>query len=576
MESATAMPLPLRGVAATPPMPCTLQAALGRNHHHLLGTKNASRPRHLSCKATGGRRDVLLGLGGAAAASLPLSSRNGGALAAPIQAPDLRTCHPPELPDTAPDVNCCPTYRPGTGIVDLKPPPASSPLRVRPAAHLVDKEYLAKYEKAVALMKALPDDDPRSFTQQWHVHCAYCDGAYDQVGFPDLEIQIHNCWLFFPWHRLYLYFHERILGKLIGDDTFALPFWNWDAPGGMTLPAIYASESSPLYDERRNPAHLPPFTLDLDYNGTDPTTPIPTAQQIDENLTIMYRQMISGAKKKELFLGQPYRQGDQPDPGAGAIENVPHGTVHVWTGDPRQPNTEDMGNFYSSARDPVFFAHHGNIDRLWRVWNGLRRGNTGFTDPDWLDASFLFYDEEARLVRARVRDCLDTAALRYAYQDVGLPWLNAKPSTEAGSPAPAAGALPATLSQTVRVAVDRPRTSRSRREKDEEEEVLVVDGIEVADHSRFVKFDVFVNETQGAGAGTAATAARCAGSVALTPHGIRTGTGMGSVKTAARFGICDLLDDIGADGDSTIVVSLVPRCAGDTVTVGGVRIEYVK
>jgi len=91
--------------------------------------------------------------------------------------------------------------------------------------------------------------------------------------------------------RFYLYFHERILGKLIGDDTFALPFWNWDAPGGMTLPAIYANQSSPLYDERRNPAHQPPFTLDLDYNGTDDTS-IPTDQQIDQNLRIMYRQVI--------------------------------------------------------------------------------------------------------------------------------------------------------------------------------------------------------------------------------------------------------------------------------------------
>ncbi|WVZ87199.1 hypothetical protein U9M48_033878 [Paspalum notatum var. saurae] len=553
MESATAMPvpLPLRGVAAIPLKPCILQAALGRNHLLLLGTKNASRPRRLSCKATGGRRDVLLGLGGAAAASLPTpsSSLNGGALAAPIQAPDLGNCHPPDdLPDTAPDVNCCPTYRPGTAIVDFKPPPASSPLRVRPAAHLVDKEYLAKYEKAVALMKALPDhdEDPRSFAQQWHVHCAYCDGAYDQVGFPDLEVEIHNCWLFFPWHRLYLYFHERILGKLIGDDTFALPFWNWDAPGGMTLPAIYVRESSPLYDERRSRATLLTSHRSRWTSTTMAPTRPPQPQELSRSMTTSRSCTV-----RAIYL-------------AGVIESVPHGTVHVLTGDPRQPNTEDMGNFYYSARDPVFFSHHGNIDRLWRVWNGLRRGNTGFTDPDWLDAGFLFYDEEARLVRARVRDCLDTAALRYAYQDVGLPWLDFKPSMEAGSPAPAAGALPATLSQTVRVAVARP------------EEVLVVEGIEVADHSRFVKFDVFVNETQRGAAGTSAAAARCAGSVALTPHGVRPGTAMGSVKTAARFGICDLLDDIGADGDSTIVVSLVPRCAGDTVTVGGVRIEYVK
>ncbi|CAD6262671.1 unnamed protein product [Miscanthus lutarioriparius] len=530
----------------------------------------------LRCKATGGadRRDVLLGLGGAAAAGLlrSSSSSGGGALAAPIQAPDLRNCHPPDLPDTVSDVNCCPPCA-GTAIVDFTLPPPLG-LRVRPVAHLVNKEYLAKYEKAVALMKELPDDDPRSFAHQWRVHCAYCDGAFDQVGFPDLEIQIHNCWLFFPWHRFYLYFHERILGKLIGDDKFALPFWNWDAPGGMSLPAIYANKSSPLYDERRDPAHQPPFTLDLDYDGTEPTIPRP--QQIDHNLMIMYRQMISGAKKKELFFGLPYHQGDQPDPGAGSVELIPHNTVHFWSGDPRQPNGEDMANFYSAARDPLFFAHHGNIDRLWSVWNGLHPGNTNFTDPDWLDASFLFYDEEARLVRVRVRDCLDTAALGYTYQDVALPWLNAKPTTEAGSPAPAAGSLPATLNQTVRVAVTRPRTSRTRQEKNAEEEVLVVEGIEVADHfSRFVKFDVFVNESQSGGGATAA-AVQCAGSVAMTPHLVRPGKGRGSVKTAARFGICDLLDDIGADGDNTIAVSLVPRCAGDMVTVGGVRIEYVK
>ncbi|KAL6651413.1 hypothetical protein ACP70R_010338 [Stipagrostis hirtigluma subsp. patula] len=555
-------------------MPSSLQIKLRCNP--VLHSNHPTRPRHLSCKAGGGRvdrRDVLLGLGGAAAGLA--SSRPGGALAEPIQAPDLGDCQPPDLPDTAPGVSCCPTYDPSAGIIDFQPPPASSPLRVRPAAHLVDDEYLAKYEKAVALMKQLPDDDPRSFAQQWRVHCAYCDGAYDQVGFPDLELQIHNCWLFFPWHRFYLYFHERILGKLLGDETFALTFWNWDAPGGMTLPPIYANQNSPLYDPIRNPVHQPPFLLDLDYSGTDTT--VPSDQQIVQNLEIMYRQMISGAKKKELFFGQPYRPGDQPDPGPGTIESVPHGPVHGWTGDPGQPNRENMGNFYSAARDPVFFAHHGNIDRLWNVWRDLRPGiNTDFTDADWLDTSFLFYDEEARLVRVRVRDCLDTAALRYSYQDVGLPWLDAKPATEAGTPAPAAGALPAKLDQTVRVTVTRPRTSRSRAEKDAEEEVLVVDGIEIANHFMYVKFDVYVNESEGGDDGGTA-AARCAGSVALTPHLIRADkTGGSSVKTVARFGICDLLDEIGADGDETIVVSLVPRCAGDMVTVGGVSIAYVK
>ncbi|XP_044320579.1 polyphenol oxidase, chloroplastic [Triticum aestivum] len=562
MEISTSVPR----CTATPGarMPCSLQA--------VVPTK-ARQPRHLSCKATGGRvdrRDVLLGIGSAAATGLG-RQRGRGAIAAPIQAPDLGNCNPPDLPNTAPDTNCCPTS--GTGIIDFVLPPASSaPLRVRPAAHLADAEYLAKYERAVALMKQLPADDPRSFEQQWRVHCAYCDGAYDQVGFPDLEIQVHNCWLFFPWHRFYLYFHERILGKLIGDDTFALPFWNWDAPAGMTLPAIYANRSSPLYNERRDPAHQPPFPVDLDYNEIDVI--IPTDEQIDQNLNIMYRQMVSSAKKTRLFMGQPYRAGDQPDPGAGSLENLPHNTVHIWTGDPAQPNSEDMGNFYSAARDPIFFAHHGNIDRLWHVWRGLRRGNANFTDADWLDTAFLFYDEEARPVRVRVRDCLDPAAMGYSYQDVGLPWLKAKPGKRSRrTPAPAAGALPATLRETVRVTVTRPQVSRSDKEKEEAEEVLIIEGIQVADHFKFVKFDVLVNAPESGGD---AASGYCAGSVAMTPHMVRTNKKKGSMKTVARFGVCDLMDNIGADGDKTVVVSLVPRCGGELVTVGGVSIGYTK
>uniref|UniRef100_A0A0D9W9R3 Tyrosinase copper-binding domain-containing protein n=1 Tax=Leersia perrieri TaxID=77586 RepID=A0A0D9W9R3_9ORYZ len=587
-----------RGATATPrtaPPPCTvtLPTQLHPNPRllHHRNTTNKTKPRHVSCRGAIDRRDVLLGIGCAAAAAGMAATNTNTSLAAPIQAPDLGECHEAvDVPPTAPEIpNCCPTYVPGrTVTVDFAPPPPYSPLRVRPAAHLVDRAYLAKYERAVSLMKALPDDDPRSFAQQWRVHCAYCDGAYDQVGFPGLEIQIHSCWLFFPWHRMYLYFHERILGKLIGDDTFALPFWNWDAPAGMSFPAIYANRSSPLYDPRRNQAHLPPFPLDLDYSGTDTT--LPKDQLIDQNLKIIHVmnmvyfifQMISGARKAELFIGQPYRAGDEPDPGAGSIELVPHNPVHQWTGDPRQPNGEDMGIFYSAARDPVFFAHHGNVDRMWQIRRALLfPGATDIPDPDWLDAEFLFYDEDARLVRVRVRDTLDAAALRFAYQDVGpLPWLDARPAKgSAGTPAPATGgAFPAALSTTVRVAVARPRTSRSRKEKEEEEEVLVVEGIEVPDHSAYVKFDVFVNAPEDGGAATAA-AGTCAGSFAMSPHGVHRGGGReGSTarKTVARFGICDLLDDIGADGDETVIVSIVPRCGCDSVTVAGVSIGYVK
>ena len=193
-------------------------------------------------------------------------------------------------------------------------------MRIRPAAHLVDKAYVAKYAKAISLMKSLPDDDPRSFKSQADVHCAYCDGAYHQEGFPDLDLQIHFSWLFFPWHRLYLYYFERILGKLIDDPTFALPFWNWDAPAGMQMPAIFTDPKSPLYDPLRDANHQPPILLDLNYATGDANPDPAKAEELyASNLNVMYRQMVSGATKPTLFFGKPYRAGDDPSPGMGII-----------------------------------------------------------------------------------------------------------------------------------------------------------------------------------------------------------------------------------------------------------------
>lgn len=52
--------------------------------------------------------------------------------------------------------------------------------------------------------------------------------------------------------RWYLYFHERILGQLIGDPTFTLPFWNWDSAAGRAIPAPFLDKTSPIYNANRN------------------------------------------------------------------------------------------------------------------------------------------------------------------------------------------------------------------------------------------------------------------------------------------------------------------------------------
>ncbi|KAK3027284.1 hypothetical protein RJ639_041105 [Escallonia herrerae] len=297
------------------------------------------------------RRNVLLGLGGLYGAA-NLGGTDPLALAAPVSAPDLTSCAavPEKLPDNALFSECCPP--PTVKYVDYVLPPPSLPMRVRPAAHLVDEEYVAKYAKAIELMKALPD--PCSFMQQARIPCAYCNGAYTQVGYPDKELQVHNSWLFFPFHRWYLYFFEKIVGKLIGDPTFGIPFWNYDSPGGMKIPAMFADSASPLYGSLRNAGHQPPTTIDLGYNGTD--SQATDLERVTNNLALMYKATVSGGNGAEMFLGGALRAGDDPSSNAGSFENVPHAPVHRWTGDPTQTNGEDMGIFYSAARDPISTA----------------------------------------------------------------------------------------------------------------------------------------------------------------------------------------------------------------------------
>ncbi|KAL0310830.1 UNVERIFIED_CONTAM: Polyphenol oxidase, chloroplastic [Sesamum angustifolium] len=171
------------------------------------------------------RRDALIGLGGlygAASSINPLESS-----AAPIPPPELNNCR------TATNINgqpvpysCCPPIN--NRIVDFRLP-ARPVIRTRPAAHLANAEYISRFNLALQRMRDLPDSDPRSFMQQANVHCSYCNGAYtypSATGSQRLEIQVHNCGLFFPFHRWYLYFFERILGSLINDPPFAMPYWN--------------------------------------------------------------------------------------------------------------------------------------------------------------------------------------------------------------------------------------------------------------------------------------------------------------------------------------------------------------
>uniref|UniRef100_A0A0E0FUB6 Tyrosinase copper-binding domain-containing protein n=1 Tax=Oryza nivara TaxID=4536 RepID=A0A0E0FUB6_ORYNI len=475
---------------------------------------------------------------------------NAGRVGGPIVT-DLLQCRKPEGPDFPEDLQCCPPM-PTSEPIDFTLPDPSEPLRTRRPAHVAGAEYMAKYKRAIALMKALSRSDPRSFYQQANIHCAYCTGAY--VGHPELAVQVHFSWLFFPFHRAYIYFFERIAGKLLGDPGFAVPFWSWDVPEGMRMPLQFANASSPLYDPMRNPWHAPPKLVDLDYTMDVVENNYTDDEQIKHNLWIMYKQMIRSAPLASLFHGQPFRAGETDKPGAGTVKLQPHNLMHAWVGDLLSyPNAEDMGAYYAAGRDPIFYTHHANIDRLWDA--KTLRTLIGSTPH-----AFLFYDEEARLVRITARDVLDMDKLRYTYHGVGLPWLDARPPTTPNVKYRVKNRIekpvmfPVTLDNVVTAEVRRPLILWRQPKRATQEEVLVVEHIQT---DGICKFDVFVNAREHKKIKPCGR--EMVGSFLCLRH-------HNTQNNVTRRG------DLGAEQDESVTVTLVPRHG--KVRIGGVRIEY--
>ncbi|KAF3336398.1 polyphenol oxidase [Carex littledalei] len=487
-------------------------------------------------------------------------------MGAPLAPPDLSKCN---IATSGAPVNnniCCPPYN-MTEFIDYDFP--HTPLRVRRPVHEVkdDNEYMAKYKEAVRKMKELKSDHPWNFYQQALVHCAYFTGA-----------RVHYSWHFLPWHRYYLHFFERILGRLIDDDTFTLPYWNFDVKEGMTIPEIFTSDpNSPLYNENsRNKNHYHPEILDYRYAyicGNPPCGSNKTGDElVQENMSYMQTTFMNSLQLPELFMR--------------GLEGI-HNSIHEFVGPTEYPHT-DMGNFATAAKDCLFYSLHANVDRLWHLYRNFRGNRVEFNEPDWLDMSFIFYDEHERVVRVKVKDCLTPAKLRYTYEEVPMPWmgsLNVQKTKETRRKQDLNllrisefGTQPRELGTTpLRVMVPRPKKNRKKKDKDENVELLQIKDIQVESHGP-ARFDVFVTAPYRDLA--VPDFGEFAGSFVKLPHKLKMEEGNNGVekhkgkKTSLKLSLTALLEDIEGEDADNLVVTIVP--AVGNITIGGIQIKLVQ
>jgi Common central domain of tyrosinase len=180
----------------------------------------------------------------------------------------------------------------------------------------------------------------------------------------------HGTDQFLTWHRMYLFFFESLLRELSQVDTFALPYWDWYA--SSAIPDAYVNPTTASGD--KNDLYL----ADRKYKQ---------------------RTLVQDALTKSTFF--PFNQ---------SLESNPHGTVHVMVGG-------QMGSITTAARDPLFWAHHTNVDRMWEVWLSADPTRKNPDNAEWRNTEFAF--DVSGEKNKKVSDILNAERqLMYKYDSV--------------------------------------------------------------------------------------------------------------------------------------------------------------
>jgi tyrosinase len=206
--------------------------------------------------------------------------------------------------------------------------------------------------------------------------------------FVGLRNLAHGGPIFLPWHRMFLIRLEEQLQQATGEDTAALPYWDWAAHGDLPPDAQHTSElwsekylgesrgevtSGPLgamrlrVEERADGLWSIRERRLLRAAGQDPRTPtLPTRADVRWALQDdrydepnWSRRSVSFRNKVEGWLERPSTPEEPAQPGSQL-----HNRVHVWVGEDMGPGT--------SPNDPVFFLNHCNEDRIWEAWMARR------------------------------------------------------------------------------------------------------------------------------------------------------------------------------------------------------------
>ena len=244
--------------------------------------------------------------------------------------------------------------------------------RVRRNVKHLSSEEIATLRRGVKAMKERMDSDPTSWTFQARIHGTNIQGGHA------LWSQCDHGDHFLTWHRLYLLHFEEILREATGDAEFTLPYWDW-----LNDPVLPLAFRVAEVDGEPNPLF-------------DPTRFINDGVAINAEFL---RGRVDAANENLDF-----------DSFTTAI-NRPHGNVHMMV-------NGNMSAFATAARDPIFWLHHCNVDRLWDDWLNRGGGRANREDSPFTQEQFSFAGADGSTVTDTVGNRLFTSQLGHNYDTV--------------------------------------------------------------------------------------------------------------------------------------------------------------
>jgi hypothetical protein len=226
---------------------------------------------------------------------------------------------------------------------------------------------------------------------------------------------------FLTWHRMFLWYFERVLQEAAGDRSLWLPYW--DYASDPSLPKAYRDQT--YVNESGQTVPNPLYVADRDTglnSGTDSLQPSVRS--------------AANAMQWSDFNSFTY-----------VLERTPHDSVHGAVG---LSGGGLMGFVEAAALDPIFYAHHTNIDRLYECWLGVDELARLPTYPPDLNAQYTFVDADGSTPQRQVRDMLRTSQLGYAYtQGADCPGIVVASAEVNMSDAPASASQSETLAAFV-------------------------------------------------------------------------------------------------------------------------------